>query len=68
MIQGRSDNQTCAVVGFDVDTLGAGRPSIEVSALRSAAEVQITFGCQIFRKPIRQAIEISEAPMSRSTD
>jgi hypothetical protein len=32
--------------------------------LRSAGEVQITFGFQIFRKRIRQAIETSEAPMS----
>ena len=30
----------------------------------SAGEVQISFGCQTLRKPIRQAIEISEAPMS----
>ena len=32
--------------------------------MRSAAESHSSFGCQIFRKPIRHAIEISDAPMS----
>ena len=64
MIQGSSDIHTCAVVGLAPDAFGAGRPSIEVSALRSAGEVQITLGCQTFRNSIRQAIEISDAPMS----
>ena len=36
----------------------------ESSWLRSAGEVQITFGFQTFRNRIRQAIEISEAPIS----
>ena len=34
------------------------------SLLRSAGEIQISFGCQTLRNRIRQAIEISEAPMS----
>src|SRR5690348_6092704 len=34
------------------------------SRVRSAADVQICFGCQIFRNKIRQPIEIKEAPMS----
>src|SRR5215831_2936009 len=36
----------------------------ESSWVRSAGEVHSVLGFQIFRNPIRQAIEISEAPMS----
>ncbi len=36
----------------------------ESSWRRSAGEVQISFGCQILRKPMRQAIDVSEAPIS----
>ena len=32
--------------------------------VRSAGDSHSVLGCQILRKPIRQAIEISEAPMS----
>src|SRR6478609_7056627 len=64
MIQGSSDIQTSAVVGFTFETAGAGRPSIEVSAVRSAAEVQITSGDHTLRNSTRQTIEISEAPIS----
>ena len=32
--------------------------------MRSAGESQSSFGCQTLRKPIRHAIEISDAPMS----
>src|SRR4051812_27335132 len=41
-----------------------GRPSADVSLLRSAGESHSSFGLHTLRKPIRQAIEISEAPMS----
>src|SRR5262249_44018491 len=36
----------------------------ETSWLRKAGEVQISRGCQTFKNPMRQAIEINEAPMS----
>ena len=53
------------MLGFATFTgFGGAMVAADSSLLRSAAEVQITFGCQIFRKPIRQAIEISDAPMS----
>ena len=65
MIQGISENQTCAVVGLGLVLTGfAAIVAAESSLLRSAGEVQITFGFQIFRNRIRQAIETSEAPMS----
>src|SRR5664279_5600512 len=65
MIQGMSENHTCAVVGLDFVLTGLGAiVAAESSLLRSAGEVQITFGFQTFRNRIRQAIEISEAPIS----
>ena len=65
MIQGISENHTCAVVGFGLVLTGfVAIVAAESSWLRNAGEVQITFGFQTFRKPIRQAIETSEAPMS----
>ena len=51
-------------LGFGAGRLRRGIVAAESSWLRSAGEVQISFGCQTFRKPIRQAIEISEAPIS----
>jgi hypothetical protein len=36
----------------------------ESSWLRSAGESHTSFGCHTFKKPIRQAMETSEAPMS----
>jgi len=64
MIQGISDIHTCAVVGLTPEVFATGRPTAESSLLRSAGEVQISFGDQTLRNRIRQAIEISEAPMS----
>ncbi len=65
IIQGSSENHTCAVVGLAAVLAGAfGMVSAESSLLRSAGEVQITFGFQTLRNRIRQAIEISEAPIS----
>src|SRR5262245_8135008 len=43
---------------------GAGIVAAESSLLRRAGDVQMRLGCQIWRKAIRHAIEISEAPMS----
>src|SRR6478752_6163084 len=62
MIHGSSDIHTCAVVGFRVD-FGAGLPA-DGSAVRSAGDVQMTFGFQTCRKSTRHAIEINEAPIS----
>src|SRR6185312_7857071 len=52
-----------------VDTLRVvaarfGMVPADSSLPRSAAEVQSCIGCHTFRNRIRQAIEISEAPMS----
>src|SRR5262245_45800123 len=63
MIQGSSDIQTCAVVGLGPAGFGAAWIA-EASWLRSAGDVQISFGDQTWRKSTRHAIEISEAPMS----
>src|SRR5262245_21541317 len=64
MIHGVSACQTSARVGCLFETTGTGAVPAESSCVRSLGEVQTVFGCQIFRKPIRQAIEMSEAPMS----
>src|SRR5437588_2886108 len=64
MIHGSSESHTCAVDGFGPGGGRGGRPSFEVSLLRSAGESHSSFGCQIFRKPIRHAIETSDAPIS----
>src|SRR6476469_2956924 len=65
MIHGSSDSQICAVVYFFGAVTGfAGMVEAESSCVRSAGEVQITFGRHTFRKPMRHAIEISDAPMS----
>jgi hypothetical protein len=53
------------VVGAFVGCAGfLGMVAAESSRVRRAGEVQTTVGFQIFRKPIRQAIDISEAPIS----
>jgi len=64
MIHGSSASHTCAVDGFGPGGGSGGRPSFEVSFERSAGESHSSAGRQTFRKPIRQAIETSEAPMS----
>jgi hypothetical protein len=64
MIQGISDIHTCAVVGLTPEVFAIGRPTAESSLVRSAGEVQSSFGDHTLRKKIRQAIEINEAPMS----
>src|SRR5579884_1646615 len=62
-IHGSSDIQTCAGEVL-ANGFGGGADAADSSLPRSAGDVQITFGCQILRKPMRQPIEISEAPIS----
>src|SRR5262245_12508717 len=58
-----NENHTSAVLGAFGGCAGLlGMVAAESSRVRRAGEVQTTFGFQIFRKPIRQAIDISEAP------
>src|ERR1700738_4820421 len=64
MIQGISGSHTCAVLGLGPAAFGGGMVAADSSFERSAGESHSTFGCQTFRKPIKQAIEISDAPMS----
>src|SRR3954467_9081100 len=64
MIHGSSASQICAVDGLGPGALGGGMVAADSSFERSAGESHSSFGCQTFRKPIRQAIEISDAPMS----
>src|SRR5690348_12482190 len=65
MIHGISERQMSAVVGSATFGGGtAGMVAAESSRLRNAGESQSSLGCQIFKKPIRHAIEISEAPIS----
>src|SRR5882762_1172889 len=65
MIHGISDHQISAVVGCAPAGAGtAGIVAAEVSRPRNAGEVQISAGCHTLRNRIRQAIEISAAPIS----
>ena len=53
-----------AVVTGAFETSLAGIVPTESSRVRSAGDSHSSLGCQSLRKPIRQAIEISDAPMS----
>src|SRR5262249_15862399 len=65
MIQGSRAPDTCVLVSLvSLMGLGGGMVAAESSWLRSAGDSHNSFGCHTFRKPIRQAIEMSEAPMS----
>src|SRR5215470_18762178 len=65
MIHGINEAQTCAWVGFVSAPAGRGGASLaESSWLRNAGDNHNSLGCHTLRKPIRQAIEMSEAPMS----
>src|SRR5262245_3221842 len=64
MIHGVRAFQTSERVGCLDERTGTGAVPAEPSCVRSLGEVQMVFGLQILRKPIRQAIEMSEAPMS----
>src|SRR3954468_22224380 len=64
MIHGSSAHQTCWVLGFAPAGFGGGAVPAESSFVRSAGESHSSFGRHTLRKPIRHAIETSEAPMS----
>ena len=64
MIHGTRDAHTCSVVGFGPMAGGFGMVLAESSLLRNAGDSHISFGFHSLRKPIRQAIEINDAPMS----
>src|SRR5947209_1752299 len=64
MIQGSSAHHTCCVVGFAPAAFGGGAVAAESSLVRSAGESQSYLGRHTFRKRMRHAIEIREAPMS----
>ena len=64
MIHGTSDAHTCSVVGFGPAAADFGIVVAKSSLLRSAGDSHSSFGFHSLRKPIRQAIEISDAPMS----
>src|SRR5207248_7747278 len=64
MIHGTSDHQTCVRVGSGPAARGGGIVAAEASWLRNAGEVHSSAGCQNRKKPIRHAIQISDAPIS----
>src|SRR6516165_2303113 len=65
MIHGVSAAQTWASVGLVVGAgSGGGTVDAELSWVRSAGDNHRFAGFHTCRKPIRQAMEISEAPMS----
>src|SRR6476620_8025261 len=65
MIHGSKDIQIWPVVGGGPDLLGrVDSVSAEASRVRKAGDVQTSFGCHTFRKRMRQAMEISDAPIS----
>src|SRR5690242_20261512 len=65
MIHGVSEAHTWARVGFVSAPAGRGGASLaESSRLRRAGDSHSSLGCHILRKPIRQAMEMSEAPIS----
>src|SRR3982075_4767587 len=64
MIHGTNDHHIWPRVGAGPGLGGFGMVAAESSRLRKAGEVQISFGFQTWKKPIRQAMQMSEAPMS----
>src|SRR5207244_11474209 len=64
MIHGVSARQTSAVVGSAPGRDGGGIVAAESSCRRNAGEFHSSAGCQNLKKPIRQAMQISEAPIS----
>src|SRR5260370_34854626 len=66
MIQGRKAAHASPLVGFAFAAAGAGIVAAESSRPRSLGDSHSSFGCHTRRKPIRQAIERREAPMSTS--
>src|SRR3954453_4713091 len=64
MIHGSSAIHTSRVVGFGPGGFGGGTVPAESSLVRKAGESHSSFGRHTFRKPMRHAIEIRDAPMS----
>src|SRR5579871_2447456 len=65
MTHGVSDARISDGVGRVAGALDTGGiVTAEASCVRSAGDSQTLGGCQIRRKPIRQPIEISDAPIS----
>ncbi len=65
MTHGNSADQSCAWVSGVVSIgLTGGTVAAESSRVRNAGDNQNAGGVHILRKPIRQPIEISEAPIS----
>src|SRR3984893_9467869 len=64
MIHGVSARQTSEVVGSARGRGGGGIVAAESSCRRNAGEVHNPAGCQTLKKPIRHAMQISEAPIS----
>src|SRR5947208_6955920 len=64
MIHGVNARQTSALVGSAAGRGGSGIVAAESSCRRKAGEVQSSAGCQTLKKPMRHAMQISEAPMS----
>jgi hypothetical protein len=62
--QGTHDQMICSRDACALGAAGGGMVPAEVSCVRSAGEVQISAGCQTFRKPTRQAMQKMDAPMS----
>src|SRR6185503_18709648 len=63
-IHGMSENHTSLVVGCLPEDFTGGAVPADSSLVRSAGESHSSFGRHTLRKPIRAAIEISDAPMS----
>src|SRR3981189_1778218 len=64
MIHGKNDPHIWPRVGVGPGAGGFGMVAADSSRLRKAGEVQISVAFQTGKKPIRQAMQISEAPMS----
>src|SRR5690348_14122956 len=64
MIHGVRPRHISPVVTGSLFTFCAGIVPTESSRLLSAGDSHSCLGCQILRKPIRQAIDTSEAPTS----
>src|SRR5262249_2799749 len=64
LVQRRTALQVCGDVGGAVRGCGGGTVPADGSWLRRAGDSHSSLGCRTCRKPIRKAIEISDAPMS----
>jgi len=64
MIQGMKAAQTSLRLGFGPAAGGFCIVAADSSLLRRAGDSHSSFGLQTLRKPIKQAIETSDAPIS----